>query len=121
MKMFSMRLISFVMIIGLFAGGCGGGDSPGSVVRRYYAALAKGDAKTLGVVMTPRGVENLTPFMEKAKDHVTALGEITDVEETIDGDTGVVKVTFKNGSSEEIDVVKVDGKWKVSEWDSSPF
>jgi hypothetical protein len=122
MKMFSMRLISFVMIIGLVFAGCSnGGDSPAKVVRQYYAALAKGDAKTIGVVMTPKGAENLTPFMEKAKDHVAALGEITSTEETIDGDTGVVKVTFKNGSTEEIDVVKADGKWRVSEWESFSF
>jgi hypothetical protein len=88
-----------------------------AVVKRYYEALAKGDAKTIGEVMTTRGAQNLTPFLSKAKDHVVALGKITKIEEDIDGDTGVVTVRFSNGDTEEIDVKKVDGKWKISEWD----
>jgi hypothetical protein len=114
-------MLAMALTFGLVLAACGNGDSPTGVVKQYYAALAKGDAKTLGVVMTPKGTENLTPFMEKAKEHVTTLGEITNTEETIDGDTGIVKVTFADGTTEEIDVVKVDGKWKVSEWDSFSF
>jgi hypothetical protein len=34
--------------------------------------------------------------------------------ETIDGDTAVVTVAFENGEEANIDLVKVDGKWKVS-------
>jgi ketosteroid isomerase-like protein len=116
MKKFS-RLIGFALIIGFVVMGCSNG-SPTNVVKQYYAALAKGDAKTLGKVMTPKGAANLTQFLSKAKDHVTALGKITNTEETIDGDTGTVKVTFSNGDTEEIDVIKIDGKWKVSEWES---
>jgi hypothetical protein len=117
MKSFSMRLISFTIIVGLVIVGCSSGGSPSNVVKRYYAALAKGDVKTIGKVMTSKGAENLTPYMEKAKEHVTSLGEITTTEESIDGDTGVVKVTFSNGSTEDINVTKTDGKWKVSEWE----
>jgi hypothetical protein len=117
MKVFSMRLIGFAMIVGLVLAGCGGGGSPAKVVRQYYAALAKGDTKTISVVMTPGAAENLTPFMEKAKEHVTSLGEIVSAEETIDGDSGFVSVTFSNGDTEEISVKKVDGKWRVSEWE----
>ncbi|MDR2923149.1 MAG: DUF4878 domain-containing protein [Treponema sp.] len=118
MKKFSLGLISFTMIIGLVVVGCGNiGGSPTSVVKRYYAALAKGDVKALGEVMTAKGVQYLTPFMSKAKDRVAALGKITKTEETIDGDTGIVKVTFSNGTTEKVSVRKVDGKWKISEWD----
>ncbi|WP_461245992.1 DUF5640 domain-containing protein [Treponema sp. R6D11] len=88
-----------------------------AVVKQYYAALAKGDAKTIGKVMTAKGAQNITPFMSKAKDHVDALGKITKTEEIINGNSGVVKVMFSNGATEEIDVIKVDGKWKISEWD----
>jgi hypothetical protein len=88
-----------------------------AVVKRYYEALAKGDAKTIGEVMTAKGAQNLTPFMSKAKDYVTALGKITKIEEDIDGDTGVVTVRFSNGDTEEIEVIKVGGKWRISEWD----
>jgi len=106
------------MIIGVAFINCGNvGGSPSSVVRRYYAAIEKGDARALGQVMTTQGAANLTPFMSKAKDHVLALGKIVKTEEVINGNTGYVKVTFSNGKTEEIDVMKVGGKWKVSEWD----
>jgi len=88
-----------------------------AVVKQYYAALAKGDAKTIGKIMTAKGMQNLTPFLSIAKDYVAPLGKITKTEEIINGNSGVVKVTFSNGSTEEIDVIKTDGKWKISEWD----
>jgi hypothetical protein len=52
--------------------------------------------------------------MEKAKGMVAAKGGITNTEETIDGDTAIVETTFKDGSTEELNLVKVDGKWKVT-------
>jgi len=117
-KKFCLKILVMALVFGMTVVGCGNnGGSPSSVVKRYYSALAKGDAKAIGEVMTAKGAQNLTPFMSKAKDHVTALGKITKIEEDIDGDTGVVEVTFSNGTTEEIDVKKVNGKWKVSEWD----
>jgi ketosteroid isomerase-like protein len=117
MKLFSTRSIGFVVIVGLVIAGCSSSGSPANVVKRYYAALAKGDSKALAAVMTPSGAENLTPFMEKAQSHVTSMGEIKSTVETINGDTGSVAVTFADGTTEEISVAKIGGKWKVSEWE----
>ena len=113
-----LGILVMVLVFGMMVVGCDNiGGSPTSVVKRYYSAIVKGDAKTIGEVMTAKGAQKLTPIMSIAKDHVTALGKITEIKEDIDGDTGVVRVTFSNGDTEEIDVRKVNGKWKVSVWD----
>lgn len=114
-KTFSLTvLISLVLIIGLAVVGCGKGGSPSSVTRQLYAAIEKGDAKTIGELMTPEAAQMLVMFLEKAKGMVIAKGGITKTEETINGDNAVVTTTFKDGTTEELDLVKIDGKWKVN-------
>jgi hypothetical protein len=105
--------ISLTLVMGLSVIGCGG-SSPSKVVRQFYAALEKGDAKAIGELSTPETAELLIPFLEKAKGMAAAYGGITNTEETINGDTATVSVTYKNGSTENYDLVKVNGKWKVS-------
>jgi hypothetical protein len=100
--------------------GCSGANTPSAVVREYYKAIEKNDPKALAKVTTEKTAKNLAQFATKAHDHVVALGKIKTVAEEINGDTAVVTVTFEN-DEENIDVIKVDGKWKVSEWDSSGF
>ena len=112
---FLVGLIGFTLIIGFVIVGCSkGGGSPSDVAKQLYVAIEKGDAKTVGELMTPEAAQMMTMFMEKAKGMVAAKGGITGTEETIDGDTAVVKTTFKDGSTEELEFVKVDGKWKVT-------
>jgi hypothetical protein len=112
---FSIGLISLMLIIGLAIIGCSkGGGSPSSVARQLYAALEKGDAKAVGELMVPEAAQAMLMFAEKAKGMIAAKGGITNTEEIIDGDTAVVKTTFKDGTVEELSLVKVDGKWKVT-------
>jgi ketosteroid isomerase-like protein len=112
---FLMGFIGFALMIGFLFLGCNkGGGSPSDVTRKLYTAIEKGDAKAVGELMTPEAAQTMTMFMEKAKGMVAAKGGITTTKETIDGDTAVVETTFKDGSSEELNLVKVDGKWKVT-------
>jgi hypothetical protein len=113
--LFLVRLISLMLVIGFLVIGCGkGGGSPSDVAKQLYTALEKGDAKTVGELMTPEAAQTMTMFMEKVKGMVVAKGGITNTEETIDGDTAVVKTTFKDGTTGELEFVKVDGKWKAT-------
>lgn len=113
--LFLVGVVSFALIFCFTVIGCGkSGGSPSSVAKQLYAALEKGDAKAIGELMTPESAQMMAMFMEKAKGMVTAKGGITDTEETIDGDTAVVTTTFKDGSTEDLKLVKVDGKWKVT-------
>jgi hypothetical protein len=111
----------FCLILVAFLSGCSAVvNTPSAVVREYYKAIEKNDPKALAKVTTEKSAKNLSQFSTKAHDHVVALGTIKTVTEKIDGDTAVVTVTFEN-DEENIDVIKVDGKWKVSEWDSPGF
>jgi hypothetical protein len=64
--------------------------------------------------MEPESAGLMLMFMEKAQGMLTEQGSITNTEETITGDTAVVIVTFQDGSTEQYDLVRRDGKWLVT-------
>jgi hypothetical protein len=111
-----LGVIALAAVIGLTAAACksGGGASPSSAVRSFHTAVEKGDAKALEKVATSETAALMAMFGEKAKEGVTANGKIKSTTEKIDGDTAVVTVTYDNGETQDIDLVKEDGKWKVS-------
>jgi hypothetical protein len=94
--------------------GCGGNGSPSSAVRKFYTAVEKGDAKAMEQVATPITVQLMAMFGEKASEKFSDYGGITNTTEKIDGDTAVVTVTFANGETSDLDLIKEDGKWKVN-------
>jgi hypothetical protein len=114
--LFSIGLLGLTLIVGLSAISCNiiGGGSPSYVTRQFYAALAKGDSKTISELATPQTARLIEGAREKISGLVIAKGDITNIEETIDGDTAVVRTTFKDGSTDELHLVKVGGKWKVT-------
>ncbi|MDR2481248.1 MAG: DUF4878 domain-containing protein [Spirochaetaceae bacterium] len=112
--LFLVGFTGFVLAAGLLIGCNKGESSPSDVTRQLYMALEKGDAKTIGELMTPEAAQTMAVFSEKMKGVVAAKGGITSAEETIDGDTAMVRTTFKDGSTEVLNLVKIDGKWKVT-------
>ena len=110
---FLIGLISMALIFGMILISCGGG-SPSSVVKQLHTAIEKGDAKKIGDLTTPEAAQMLAMFGEKGRGMITTKGSITKTEETINGNNAVVKVTYKNGETDKYDLVKVNGKWKVS-------
>ncbi|MCL2066484.1 MAG: DUF4878 domain-containing protein [Treponema sp.] len=111
---FFAGFISLLLVIGFIVASCGGGSSPTNVVKQLHTAIEKGDAKKIGELMTPEAAGMVAMMGDKAKGMLASYGEITNTEETIDGDTATVLVTYKNGETSNYDLVKVDGKWKVS-------
>jgi hypothetical protein len=109
----SLLFIGFAVLV-LLAGCNSAGKSPSNAARQFYDAAAKGDMKALAKYATPGTVQLLTPFAEKVKEGLKENGKITNVTEEIDGDTAEVTITFENGDEEELDLVKVDGAWKVT-------
>jgi ketosteroid isomerase-like protein len=109
-------MLAVILVLGLVFASCGGGSSPGDTVKKFYAALEKYDVKGLEATATPETVQLLTLFggEEKIKKAIKDQGKITIVSETIDGDTATVAVAYEGGDEEEIDLIKVDGKWKVT-------
>ncbi|GHU83864.1 hypothetical protein FACS189468_9350 [Spirochaetia bacterium] len=102
------------LVLGLLITACGGGASPSAVVKNFYAAAEKGDAKKLAGYCTPETGALLSALGEKFSEAATTNGKITDTKETIDGDTAQVEITFENGETQNIDLTKVDGKWLVT-------
>ena len=110
-------LISLLLIIGIIAIGCSVGGSPTSVVKKLHTAIEKGDAKAIGQLMTPEAAQLMIMMGmmgEKTKGMMAAYGGIAKTEEIIDGNNAVVKVTYKNGETSDYELVKIDGKWKVT-------
>jgi len=112
--LYFIGLISLILIIGLAVTSCGSGSSPTSVVKQLHTAIEKGDSKKIGELMTPDGAEMVIMMGDKMKGVLASYGDITGTKETIEGDTATVVVTYKNGETSDYDLVKVDGKWKVS-------
>ncbi|MDR2965981.1 MAG: DUF4878 domain-containing protein [Treponema sp.] len=110
-----MRKVVFVSILVVMAllVSCSAG-SPKSAVQKFFDAVEKNDEKAMAEVATPETVQIMTLFGAKTQGMVAETGGIKSITETIDGDTAVAVVTFNNGEESNIDLIKVDGKWKVS-------
>jgi hypothetical protein len=112
--LFSIGVVSFVLIIGFTVLGCSGGSKPSTVVKQLHTAIEKGDTKAVKELMTEDSASLIVMFMEMVKEEFAENGGIAKMEETIDGDTAVVTVTYKDGSTDDFGLVKTGGKWKVA-------
>ena len=117
--------ILVVLSIALFVFGCGsgGGNSPSAVARQFYAAAEKDNFKGMRDLMEPESAQLMAALEEKMEgatgeggmgDLIKEKGGIVNAEETIDGDTATVKLTFKDESTEDLKLVRIDGKWKIT-------
>ena len=107
-------LLIVVSLVLAMAGCGGGGGSPTAAVRAFITALEKGDTKAMENVATPETVALIAMFGEKVTESMKEYGKITYSDEKIDGDKATVKMSFENGESSDVELVKVDGKWKVT-------
>lgn len=89
-------------------------ESPSSAARKFFVALSKNDTKAMEKVATPEAMQMMAMFGEKAEGTLDQYGKIKSTTQEIDGDTAVVNVTFENGETSKVDLVKVNGKWKVT-------
>jgi uncharacterized lipoprotein len=108
-KIFIVGLVLIILLAG-----CSAVSSPKTAVEKFYKAIEKNDSKAMAEVATPETVQLMAMFGTKVAGQVESYGKIKSVTETIDGDTAVATVTFENGEEENLDLVKIDGKWKVS-------
>jgi uncharacterized protein YceK len=109
-----MRTFFFGLTILVLMVGCSAVSSPKAVVQKFYKAVEKNDTKAMAKVATPETVQLMAMFGTKISGMMAPYGKTKSITEAIDGDTAVVTVAFENGEEANIDLVKVDGKWKVS-------
>jgi hypothetical protein len=94
--------------------GCAAANTPSAAAKKFYEAVGKNDSKMMAEYATPDTVAVMAMFGEKVSGLVAAYGKIDSTSEVIDGDTAVVTVKFSNGEESDLDMIKVDGKWKVN-------
>ena len=110
----TLAIMIVVSLLLVMASCGGGGGSPTAATKAFMSALEKGDTKAMEKVATPETVALIAAFGEKAKESMKEYGKITYSDEKIDGDKATVKVSFANGETSDVELVKVDGKWKVT-------
>ncbi|MCL2806413.1 MAG: DUF4878 domain-containing protein [Treponema sp.] len=106
--------LASLVIVALLIG-CSGpsAGSPGAAVEKFFNAVEKNDLQAMAEVATPETVQIMAMLGSKAQGTAATYGKIKIVSEDISGDTAKVKASFDNGEEADIDLVKVDGKWKV--------
>jgi len=107
-------VIALAAIIALTVTACGGGGSPSAVVKKAITAVEKGDQKGIEATFTPEAASLMVAMLEKAKGQFEKKGGIDTMKETINGDKATVNVTYKDGTTDDISLVKVKGDWKVT-------
>jgi len=114
-----MKRFTNIALVALFAcllAGCG--KSPDSVAVDFLKAVAKPDLKAASEMATPdtAALLNMAAAMGGVDEaHPNASFKV--ISSTVNGDTAKVKVRVTDGDKveeEDVDLKKVDGKWKVS-------
>ena len=97
---------------------CGGGDSPKSVAENFLKAMNKMDfetAKKYGSEDTGRLLDMMSGFAQMIPDSAREEKKVEIKDEIIDGDKATVTYTQSGEPGEQtLDLVKIDGKWKVA-------
>jgi len=112
MKGMSAVVIALALVFGIVS--CGGGGSPTAAAKGFIAAVEKGDAKAIEKYSTKETAALMTMFGDKAKTSMAEIGKVNVTSEKIDGDNATVTLTFADGSSEDLSLVKDGGQWKVN-------
>ena len=112
-----MFTIAFMLIFSFYA--CSNifqTNSPTASAKAWIQAFEKGDATALGKVSTPESAVRTSRYMSVMQAQL-ASNPVQSYAERIssNGNTAVVTVTFRDNSTDTIELVKTDGKWLVSE------
>jgi len=116
-KSFSkIAFISLVLVlfIGLIFIGCAGRGSPTTIVRQLHTAVERGDNARISELMTPEAAALALKMLQELQRAYAASGGIASMEQTITSNTAVVRVTYRNGDTDNYDLVRVDGRWRVT-------
>jgi cell fate regulator YaaT (PSP1 superfamily) len=88
-------------------------QSPSDVVKAFSKGIAENNIQKILDNSTDKAGRLYIVFLDKVKD---SMKDVKVVKEEIDGDTAKVTVKYLQDNKEKedkLDLVKVDGKWKV--------
>jgi len=114
MKKILKRALMAIAAASLVLGMASCGGSPTASAKAFMTAVEKGDSKAMEKVATKDTVMLMGMFGEKAADSMKEYGKVTKTAEKIDGDKATVSLTFENGETEELTLIKEKGKWLVN-------
>ncbi|MCL2210148.1 MAG: DUF4878 domain-containing protein [Treponema sp.] len=109
--------VIIILFIAGFSVSCDKKGSPKSVIRQFYKAVESGNKEEFKNLMVPGEDEVMLIFADKAKGMVEAKGGtsgIKKIEETFENDKAIVKTTFKDGTTEELHLLNIDGEWRIT-------
>ena len=113
---FIKSIAGFAILVFLIS--CGGGDSPKSVAEHFLKAMNKMDfetAKKYGSEDTGRLLDMMSGFSKMIPDSAREEKSFEIKDELIDGDKATVTYIQAGEPGEQsLDLVKIDGKWKVA-------
>jgi len=112
MKGMLVAMIAALLVFGMVS--CSGGGSPTATAKAFYAAVEKGDNKAIEKVTTSQTASLMALFGGMMREELKKYGKITGATQEIDGDKATVTLTFENGETDDVDLIKEDGKWKVN-------
>lgn len=113
-NLLSIGIISLLLIIGMVFIGCESGGSPSGVIRSLHSAIEKGNKEEIVKLMTAESSALVLKMLPELQKSYAESGGIAKVEHTINGNTAVVKVTYKNGGTDDYDLIKENEKWKAT-------
>lgn len=105
-------LIIGIIFAALSAVGCAN-DSPTAVAQEFWKALENQNTRAMERVATPEAMAMINAMGDKIQPAIASFGRITNTTEEIDGDSAFVTLTFASGDEQVIDLIRVDGKWRV--------
>ena len=111
-----MKKILFLFLITVFAISCGTGGSPESVAKNFTENLAKGnytEAKKYATESSGQMIDLLATLGGEIKNSDSNF-KFKATSEEIDGNEATVYYINEDGEEDTVELVKVDGKWKVS-------
>ncbi len=92
--------------------GCGG-STPSKSVKSFFTAFAAKNEAEMAKHSDSTTAKKLAGMHSMlSKEQIEQMKKIEIVKETIDGDTAVVTIRL-DGDEEEVEMIKVDGVWRV--------
>lgn len=109
-----MKKLLLLFAVAAIMFSCSGGG-PRSVAESFMTDFSKGKVEQAAQYCTDEAGGFLKTMAQMAPDQVENKDfKFNFVREEIDGDTAKVFFTDEAGEEDSIDLVKVDGKWKVT-------
>jgi len=111
-----MKKYLLIPLLVLFMASCSS-NAPKDVTKNFLEALAKGkidDAKKYASAPTAKFLEKIATIPGASEQMKQPDFKFTFVKESIEGDKATVTYKDQKGEEEDVELIKEDGKWKVT-------